>query len=149
MARHDAPDRTNMPQGSKQKTGCQNVHKAPGQSQLSKTDTGALERNGPTRPEHARSGDLTQRDTSCPTERRHKGANGKWVAQTCTRHPSGHNLEKMIRAPSNETTQPDPNAPGRATSHGATRCTRPNDATREQMANGLPKCAQGTRAVTT
>ena len=47
MARHDAPDRT-MPQGSKQKMGQTSVHKAPGRSQLSKTDTGSLERNSPT-----------------------------------------------------------------------------------------------------
>ena len=48
MAQHDAPDRMNMPQGSKQQMGWQNVHKAPGQSQLNKTDTGGLERNDPT-----------------------------------------------------------------------------------------------------
>ena len=36
-------------QGSKWKIGCPNVHKAPEQSQISKTDTGALERNGSTR----------------------------------------------------------------------------------------------------
>ena len=42
MARHSAPDRA-MPQGRKWKTGLLNVHKARGWSQLSKTDTGALE----------------------------------------------------------------------------------------------------------
>ena len=41
-ARHGTPDRM-MPQGSKQKTGRSNMYKALGQSQLSKTDTGALE----------------------------------------------------------------------------------------------------------
>ena len=38
-----------MPQGSKQKMGHLNMHKAPEWSQLSKTDTGTLEQNGPTR----------------------------------------------------------------------------------------------------
>ena len=42
--RHRTPDRM-MPQGSKWKMGRPNMHKAPGRSQLSKTDTGALERN--------------------------------------------------------------------------------------------------------
>ena len=42
-----------------------------------------------------------------------------------------------------------PELPGWATSHGATRRARPNDATREKMANGPPKLAQGTRVVTT
>ena len=41
-ARHGAPGRI-MPHGSKRKTGCPNVHNAPEWSQLSKTDTGALE----------------------------------------------------------------------------------------------------------
>ena len=40
--RHDAPDRM-MPQGSKQKTGRSNMHKAPELSQLSKINMGALE----------------------------------------------------------------------------------------------------------
>ena len=48
MPSHGTPDRT-MPQGGKWKTGHPNVHKALEWSQLSKTDTGALERNGPTR----------------------------------------------------------------------------------------------------
>ena len=65
-----------------------NVHKVLGRSQLSKKDMGTLERNSPTRPERAQSGDLTRR-------------------------------------------------------------VRPNDATREKMANGLPEHAQGTRVVTT
>ena len=38
-----------MPQGSKRQTSHPNVHKAPGQSQLRKTDTSTLERNDPTR----------------------------------------------------------------------------------------------------
>ena len=46
-ARHGMPDRT-MPQGRKQKIGHPNVNKAPRRSQLSKTDTSALDRNGPT-----------------------------------------------------------------------------------------------------
>ena len=45
--RHDVHDRTKA-QGSKQKTGCTNVHKAPVRSQLSKFDTAALKRNDPT-----------------------------------------------------------------------------------------------------
>ena len=47
-ARHGAPDRM-MSQGIKQKMGHRNMHKAPGHSQLRKTDTGALERNVLTR----------------------------------------------------------------------------------------------------
>ena len=73
---HGAPDRT-MPQGRKQQTGHPNVHKAPWQSQPSKTDMGTLERNGPTQPEHTQSGNLTQQDTTRLTERCHKGENGK------------------------------------------------------------------------
>ena len=46
-------------ENQKWQTGRPNMHKAPRLSQLSKTDTGALERNGLTRPERARSGDLT------------------------------------------------------------------------------------------
>ena len=64
-----------MPQGRKWQTGHPNVHKAPEQSQLSKTNTGALERNDPTRPKRAQSGDFTRRDTAHPTERCQKGAN--------------------------------------------------------------------------
>ena len=64
-------------ENGKWQTGRSNVHKAPEQSQLSKTDTGALERNGSTRPECARSGDLTWWDTALPTKQSHKGANGK------------------------------------------------------------------------
>ena len=52
----------------KMENGPPNMHKAPGQSQLSKTDTDALERNDPTQPEGARSDDLTQRDMARPTE---------------------------------------------------------------------------------
>ena len=48
-ARHDAPDRTNMTHERKHKMGHPNVHKALEQSQLSKTDTGTLEKNGPNR----------------------------------------------------------------------------------------------------
>ena len=46
--RHHVPDRM-IPQGIKLKTGFLNVHKAPGWSQLSKTDMGTLERNNLTR----------------------------------------------------------------------------------------------------
>ena len=46
--RHDALDRTNMPQGRKKKMRRPKVHKAPRWSQLSKIDIGALEQNGPT-----------------------------------------------------------------------------------------------------
>ena len=53
--------------------GCLNVHKAPGQSQLSKTATNALQQNGLTQPECARSCDLTWRDTMHQNERCHKG----------------------------------------------------------------------------
>ena len=35
------------------------------------------------------------------------GENGKWAARTCTRHPGGHNLAKLIQAPSNETILPE------------------------------------------
>ena len=87
--------------------GHSNVHKAPRQSQLSKTDTGALELNGLTRPELAESGDLTRRDTTHPNEQCHKGENGKRATQMCTRHPGGHKLAKLIRAPSNEIVQPE------------------------------------------
>ena len=61
--------------------------------------------NETTQPECAWSGALTRRDTARPTERCHKGENGKRAARTCTRHPGSHNLEKLIWAPSNETTQ--------------------------------------------
>ena len=56
-------------------------------------------------PECTRSGDLTRCDTARLTKRCHKGENGKWAARTCTRHPSGHKLEKLIWAPSNKTTR--------------------------------------------
>ena len=54
-----------------------NVHNAPGRSQISKTDTGALKRNDLTRPKHAQSGDLRRHDTVWPTEQCPKGENGK------------------------------------------------------------------------
>ena len=88
--------------------------------------------------------------TARPTERWHKRANGKRAARTCTRHPGGHNLAKMIRAPSHETARPGALARNGPTRTGAlTRRARPNDGTREQTAKGPPERAQGTRAVTT
>ena len=51
------------------------------------------------------------------TERCHKGVNDKRAAQMCTRHLGGHNLTKLIRAPSNETARLD-----RAWSGALTRC---------------------------
>ena len=75
-----------------------NVYKAPGQSQLRKTDTSTLEQNGPTRTRP-----VGRPHTAHPTERCHKGANGNWAARTCIRHLGGHNLAKLIWAPSNET----------------------------------------------
>ena len=98
---HDAPKKI-MPQGRKSKMGHRNMHKAAEWSQLSKIDMGTLERNGPTRPEHTWSGNLTRRDMVHPTEWCHKGENDKRATRTCTRHPGGHNLAKLIRAPSNE-----------------------------------------------
>ena len=61
--------------------------------------------NETTRTERARLGDLAQRDMVHPIERCHKGENGKQATQTCTRHPGGHNLAKLIWAPSNEMAQ--------------------------------------------
>ena len=112
-----------MPQGSKWKMGHLNMHKAPRRSQLSKADTGALERNNMTRPECAWSGVLTRRNTTRPNERFHKGENGKWAARTCTRHPDGHNLAKLIWAPSNETTRPERARSGNLTRHDTTHLT--------------------------
>ena len=81
------------------------MQKAPKQSKLSKNNMGALEENNQTK--RTQLGDLTRRDMTRLIEQIcHKGANRKWAARTCTRHPSGHNLAKLIRAPSNETTQP-------------------------------------------
>ena len=83
-----------------------NVHKAPGRSQLSKNDTGALERNGPTRTRLV--GDHTRCDTTRLTERIcHKGENNKRAARTCTRHPHSQNLAKLIQVPSNKTARPE------------------------------------------
>ena len=59
--------------------------------------------NKTARPKHARSGELARCDTTCPTERCHKGENNKQATQMCTRHPGSHNLAKLIWAPSNET----------------------------------------------
>ena len=149
MMRHKTPDRM-MPQGSKQKTGSSNMYKAPVQSQIRKNYIGTLERNSSTQHKCARSSDLTRCDMARPTEPCLKGENGKWATRTCTRHPGGHNLAKLIWVPLNETTQPDSDVPGRATSqYDATRHARPNDATRGKMENGPPERAQGTRAVTT
>ena len=100
--RHEGPRRTNA-HGSKRQTGRPDVHKAPGRSQLSKSDTGALRPNGPTRTDA-----LTRCHTARPTEQTHMGANGKRVARTCTRHPGGRNLANLIRAPSAQTTRPEP-----------------------------------------
>ena len=122
VRQYTAPNRM-MLQGRKWQMGCPNMHKALGQSQLSKTDTGALERNGLTRLERARLGDLTWHDTTHPTERCHKGENEKRAARTCIRHAGGHNLAKLMCAPSNEMARPDLNAPNWATSHSATRRT--------------------------
>ena len=47
-ARHDAPNRMDA-HGRKWKMGRPNMHKTPGWSQLSKSDTGALGPNNPTR----------------------------------------------------------------------------------------------------
>jgi len=63
--------------------------------------------NETTWPELISSGALPRRNALRPLEQTHKGENNKWLAQTCTRHPCGHNLENLIRAPSNETTQPE------------------------------------------
>ena len=95
-----------MRQGRKWQVGHLNMQKAPGQSQLRKTDTGALERNGPTGPERAWSRELTWCDMARPTELYHIGANGKWAARTCTMHLGGQNLAKLIRAPLKEMDQP-------------------------------------------
>ena len=43
------------------------------------------------------------------------GANGKRAARTCTRHPGGHNLANLIRAPSAQTTRPERLWPGALT----------------------------------
>ena len=100
-----------------------NVHKAPRQSQLSKTDMSALERNGPTRPECAWSGDLTRCDMTHPNERCHKGANGKRATQMCTRHSGGQNLAKLIREPSNEMARLERVWSGDLTLHDTVRLT--------------------------
>ena len=75
--------------------GRSSVQKAPGQSQLIKTDTSAIERNGLTRPERARSGGLTWRNRAHLNEQCHKGENGKRAARTCTRHPGGYSLANV------------------------------------------------------
>ena len=102
-----------------------NVRKAPGWSQLRKIDTGALKGNGLTQPKCTRSSNLTWRGTTHPTKQCHKGENGKWAARTCTRHLGDHNLEKLIRAPSNETTRPEHarsgDLPWRETAHPTER----------------------------
>ena len=64
--------------------------------------------NKTTQPECAWLGDLTWHDMTCPTERcENKRENKQWVSRTWTWHLSGDNLSKVIRAPSNETTQPE------------------------------------------
>ena len=95
---HGTPDLTKA-QGRKKQMNCMNVHKAPMWSQLSKFDTAALKRNDPTRTRLVGRPDMVH-----PNKQRHKGENGKWTARTCKRHPCGHNLENLIRSPSNKTT---------------------------------------------
>ena len=64
--------------------------------------------NETTQHKRTRSSDLTWRDMACLTERCHMGANDKRVARTCTSwHPGGHNVEKLIQVPSNETCRPE------------------------------------------
>ena len=82
--------------------GCLNVHKALGWSQITKSNMGALEPNDLNRTDA-----LIWHDIVCPPERMLMGENGKWATRTCTRHPGGHNLAKLIRAPLNETTRPE------------------------------------------
>ena len=58
-------------------------------------------------PEHTRLSDLTWRNMMHPKKRCHKGENNKRATRMCTRHPGGHNLAKLIRAPSNESVRPE------------------------------------------
>ena len=85
--------------------------------------------NETAQPERTRSGDLTRRDTTRSTERCHKGANDKRASRTCTRHTGGHNLAKLIRVPSKETTRP--------------QRSRLGELTRDNMAHPTEQCHMG------
>ena len=85
--------------------------------------------NKTTRLERAQSGDLPRHDMARPTERCHKGENGKWATQTCTRHLGGHNLAKLIRVPLNETAR--------------TECTQSGDLTWRDIAHSIERCHKG------
>ena len=74
------------------------------------------------RPERPRPCALTRGDTKGPAERTHIRANGKRAARTCTRHPGGHNLANLTRAPSDRTARP-----GRTPSPGTTKRPNPNE----------------------
>ena len=114
-------------------------------------------RRRPARPnDPTRTDALTRHDRTTRPERTHMGANGKRAARTCTRHPGGHNLANLTRAPSGQTTPPErttsPGTPARTdalTRHDRTTRPDPNGRTWDQTANGPPGRAQGTRAVTT
>ena len=96
-----------MPQGSKWKMGCPNIHKAPGQSQLSKTDTGTLERNGPTRTRLIGKPHTTRRDalnrTNMPQESKqqmirsnvHKAPGQSQLSKTDTNTLEQNDLTRM------------------------------------------------------
>ena len=82
--RHEGPRRTDAHQ-SKRQTGRPDVHKAPGRSQLSKSDTGALGPNDPTRTDA-----LTRH--AHPNERHHP-------ARHDTPDPNGRSWEQTANKP--------------------------------------------------
>ena len=83
---------------------------------------------------------LTRRDPARPTKWTHMGAHGKWAARTCKRHLGDHNLANLTRAPSGQTTRPDPN--------GGPRMARPPErtpscrTTKRHDTNGRPHTAR-------
>ena len=98
--------------GANGKRAARSCTRHPGGHNLSKSDTVALRPNDPTRTD-----DLTWH--AHPNGRPHPARHGaptrtvahgsKRAARTCTRHPGSHNLANMTRAPSGQTTRPDPN----------------------------------------
>jgi len=106
-----------------------NVHKAPGCSQLSKTDTGSLQRNGMTRTRLVRRPHTARHDA--PDRTMPHGR--KWQ----TRRPNLHKAPRRSQLSKNLYRHPrkkwlDPNMPGRATSHGSPDRTMPQGAKRKQ-----------------
>ena len=94
-----------MAQERKRQKGRPNVHKAPGRSQLSKNDTGALARNGPTRPERTPS-----HETARPERAPSHGPPDRMMAQERKwkkGHPNVHKALERSQLSKNDTGTPE------------------------------------------